>query len=88
MSTPDSCAQSSEHVSSKPCVPNKDKKWYERDGYIITFAVIIMVDLGPSEFQLLPPQLQHLRNSCLLQYILLVITQMYTHTFMVTRTKV
>ena len=43
---------------------------------------------GASEFQLLPPQLQHLRNSCLLQYILLVITQMYTHTFMVTRTKV
>ena len=43
---------------------------------------------GASEFVFLPPQLQHLRNSCLLQYILLVITQMYTHTFMVTRTKV
>ena len=35
--------------------------------------------MGASEFVFLPPQLQHLRNSCLLQYILLVITQKYKY---------
>ena len=45
MSTLDSRVQSSEHVSSISRVSNNDLKWYEKDGYIITFAVIIVVDL-------------------------------------------
>ena len=44
--------------------------------------------LGPSEFQFQPPQLQYLRNSCLLQYIPLVTRNFWTWKYVLIRTKV
>ena len=45
MSTPDNVVPSSEHELPASTQSDNDLKWYEKDGYIITFSVIIMVDL-------------------------------------------